>query len=158
VALADGAQGELVYTALRREAMPMLRFRSRDHVMVTTRSCSCGRTTPRVRCIGRTDDMLIVRGVNLFPSALRSIVNRFSPDVGEIMQIRPHKKGVRQEPPLRVLVELPAHGAASAGLAERIETAIRDTLIVRTKIELVPHGTLPRSEYKSALVSFADAT
>jgi phenylacetate-CoA ligase len=157
--LEDGTEGEAVYTALEREAMPLLRFRSRDHVVVNMKPCSCGRTAPRVRCIGRTDDMLIVRGVNVFPSAIRTVVNQFAPAVGEVMQVRPSRRGVQQEPPLRVLVERPAGGAEpEAGLAERIETAIRSTLVVRAKIELVPHGTLPRSEYKSALVSFADAT
>jgi phenylacetate-CoA ligase len=154
----DGATGEAVYTALEREAMPLLRFRSRDHVVVNMKPCSCGRTAPRVRCIGRTDDMLIVRGVNVFPSAIRTVVNQFAPAVGEVMQVRPSKRGVQQEPPLRVLVELAPGTAAESGLAERIESAIRSTLVVRAKVELVPHGTLPRSEYKSALVSFADAT
>jgi phenylacetate-coenzyme A ligase PaaK-like adenylate-forming protein len=60
---AEGAQGELVYTALRRQASPLLRFRTRDHVVVTGTSCSCGRTGYKVRCVGRTDDMLIVRGI-----------------------------------------------------------------------------------------------
>ena len=59
---------------IRRAAAPLLRFRTRDHVEVWTTPCACGRTAPRVRCIGRTDDMLIVRGVNVFPSALREIV------------------------------------------------------------------------------------
>ena len=71
----DGATGELVYTHLRHRGVPMLRFRSRDHVVLQTGACACGRTAPRVRCIGRTDDMLIVRGVNVFPSALREVVN-----------------------------------------------------------------------------------
>jgi phenylacetate-CoA ligase len=63
----DGARGELVYTHLRQQAAPQLRFRSRDHVEVRMTRCPCGRGTLRVRCIGRTDDMLIVRGVNVFP-------------------------------------------------------------------------------------------
>ena len=67
--LEDGATGELVLTHLRHRAAPLLRFRTRDHVEVRTSPCPCGRTGPRVRCIGRTDDMLIVRGVNVFPAA-----------------------------------------------------------------------------------------
>ena len=67
--LDDGAAGELVLTHLRHQAAPLLRFRTRDHVEVRTSPCPCGRTGPRVRCVGRTDDMLIVRGVNVFPSA-----------------------------------------------------------------------------------------
>ena len=142
----DGAEGELVYTALRREAMPLLRFRSRDHV-----------TSVRVRCIGRTDDMLIVRGVNLFPSALREVVNRFAPHVGEVVMIRPKKPGVMQKPPLPVTVELAAGAVPPPGLADRIRAAIRSELIVATDIELVPHRSLPRSEYKSRLVDFGTA-
>ena len=69
--LEDGATGELVLTHLRHRAAPLLRFRTRDHVRVQTSPCACGRTAPRVTCIGRTDDMLVVRGVNVFPSAVR---------------------------------------------------------------------------------------
>jgi phenylacetate-CoA ligase len=65
--LTDGATGELVLTHLRHRAAPLLRFRTRDHVQVWTTPCPCGRTAPRVRCLGRTDEMLIVRGVNVFP-------------------------------------------------------------------------------------------
>ena len=74
VELEDGATGELVLTHLRHRAAPLLRFRTRDHVRVWTSPCACGRTSPRVRCLGRTDDMLIVRGVNVFPSAIREVV------------------------------------------------------------------------------------
>ena len=79
IAWEDGAQGELVYTALQRQAMPLVRFRSRDHVVVNMKPNPTGRTGPRIRCIGRTDDMLIVRGVNLFPTAVRIV---FAPDCG----------------------------------------------------------------------------
>ena len=157
LAFEDGAQGELVYTALRREAMPLLRFRSRDHVTVNAKPCSCGRTSVRVRCIGRTDDMLIVRGVNLFPTALRAIVNRFAPHVGEVIQIRPVARGVKQEPPLPVQVELAPGIEPPGDLAERIEAAIRSELIVATRVVLVAHNSLPRSEYKSKLVDYGDA-
>ncbi len=66
-------------THLRHRAAPLLRFRTRDHVEFRTGTCACGRTGPRVRCIGRTDDMLIVRGVNVFPSAVREVVGGFAP-------------------------------------------------------------------------------
>lgn len=79
IAWEDGAQGELVYTALQRQAMPLVRFRSRDHVVVNMKPNPTGRTGPRIRCIGRTDDMLIVRGVNLFPTAVRIVL---APDCG----------------------------------------------------------------------------
>jgi phenylacetate-CoA ligase len=147
----DGATGELVLTHLVNRSTPLLRFRTRDHVRLSVGACSCGRTAPRVRCIGRTDDMLIVRGVNVFPSAVREVVNEFTPDVTGVIMIRPRAAGVRQEPPLPVRVEI-APGAGSEGLAERIRARLRDKLVVTTEIELTPAGSLPRSEYKSKLV------
>src|SRR5215207_53811 len=95
----DGASGELVLTHLRHRAAPLLRFRTRDHVLVRTGPCSCGRTSPRVRCIGRTDDMLIVRGVNVFPAAVREVVSAFEPEVTGQILVKPRAPGVKQEPP-----------------------------------------------------------
>ena len=106
VALEDGAEGELVLTHLQHRAAPLVRFRTRDHVTVRTSACRCGRTGPRVRCIGRTDDMLIVRGVNVFPSAVREVVSGFAPEVSGNVLVRPQAPGVKQEPPLPVSVEL----------------------------------------------------
>ncbi len=94
----DGATGELVLTHLVNRSAPLLRFRTRDHVRLSVGRCACGRMAPRVRCIGRTDDMLIVRGVNVFPSAVREIVNEFAPAVTGVLLIRPAQPGVRQEP------------------------------------------------------------
>jgi phenylacetate-CoA ligase len=156
--LEDGATGELVYTHLNREAAPLLRFRSRDHVEVMTGPCACGRTSPRVRCFGRTDDMLVVRGVNVFPSALREVVNAFAPAVSGVISLRPRRRGFRQDPPLPLAVEL-GEGAGSApeGLTAAIERRIRDKLLVTTQVMLVPFGSLPRSDYKSKLVDWSDA-
>lgn len=158
VPLEDDAKGELVYTHLRHRGAPLLRFRSRDHAMIWTGTCRCGRTSPRVRCIGRTDDMLIVRGVNVFPSAVREVVNRFVPTVTGVVSVRPAAKGVRQAPPLKVIVELSEARVAPEGLRERIESDIRATLVVTTAVHLVPPGTLPRSDYKSRLLDFSEAT
>ena len=152
VEIADGAQGELALTHLTNRSAPLLRFRTRDHVVVRAGRCACGRTAPRVRCVGRTDDMLIVRGVNLFPSAVREIVNEFAPAVTGVIMIRPKTRGVRQEPPLPIQVEI-GDGASAGDLADRIKKRIRDTLMVTTQIELAPAGSLPRSEYKSKLVA-----
>ncbi len=149
--IADGAEGELVLTHLVNRSSPLLRFRTRDHVRFAVGACACGRTSPRVRCIGRTDDMLIMRGVNVFPSAVREVVNEFAPAVTGVLVIRPRSAGVRQEPPLPLVVET-AGTAGHEGLAERIRIRIREKLLVATQVELVPAGTLPRSEYKSKLV------
>jgi phenylacetate-CoA ligase len=111
-----------------------------------------------VRCIGRTDDMIIVRGVNVFPTALREVVNQFAPEVSGAIQIRPKKLGVSQPPPIPIRVELAEGRQASGEFAERIKQRIRDTLTVTTEIELVPWGSLPRSDYKIKLVDRSDAT
>ena len=146
------ATGELVLTHLRHRAAPLLRFRTRDHVAVKTSPCPCGRTGPRIRCIGRTDDMLIVRGVNVFPSAVREVVSAFVPDVSGNILVKPETPGVKQEPPLPVTVELGRDAAPDASLADAIRDRIRSVLVVRTRVELVPWGSLARSEYKSTLV------
>ena len=154
----DGAQGELVYTALERDAMPLLRLNSRDHVVVNAQPCECGRTSPRIRCIGRTDDMLIVRGVNLFPTAIGALLKDFLPDVGGAFRIEPKKRGVAQSPPLPVTAELGQNVAQPPeGLADRIAMEIRAKLVVTTEVTLVPYGTLPREEYKAKLVDFSQA-
>jgi phenylacetate-CoA ligase len=152
LAMDDGATGELVLTHLQHRAAPLLRFRTRDHVQVRTRPCRCGRTGPRVRCIGRTDDMLIVRGVNVFPSAVREVVSAFAPDVSGRIVVRPQAAGSRQEPPLPVSVELAPGATADAALAESIRERLRNVLVVQTRVDLVPWGSLRRSEYKSRLV------
>ena len=150
--LDHGATGELVLTHLRHRAAPLLRFRTRDHVEVRTSSCRCGRTGPRVRCIGRTDDMLIVRGVNVFPSAIREVVSGFAPKVSGHILVKPQKPGVKQEPPLPVSVELTRNATAEPELAEAIRERLRNVLVVQTRVDLVRWGSLQRSEYKSKLV------
>ena len=148
----DGASGELVLTHLRHRAAPLLRFRTRDHVRVSTTPCPCGRTGPRIRCIGRTDDMLIVRGVNVFPSAVREVVSTFIPRVSGHILVRPQAAGVKQEPPLPVSVELAQGVVPEPSLTEAIRERLRTVLVVQAQVELVPWGSLERSDYKSRLV------
>jgi phenylacetate-CoA ligase len=148
----DGASGELVLTHLRHRAAPLLRFRTRDHVTAKTSPCPCGRTGPRVRCVGRTDDMLIVRGVNVFPSAVRDVVAAFAPRVSGHVLVQPRAPGPRQDPPLPVRVELSRGVEADPALADAIRERLRSVLVVQTTVELVPWRTIERSEYKSRLV------
>jgi phenylacetate-CoA ligase len=150
--LEDGATGELVLTHLRHRAAPLLRFRTRDQVRVRTSPCGCGRTGPRLRCIGRTDDMLIVRGVNVFPSAIREVVSAFAPRVSGHIVVKPQAPGPKQEPPLPVNVELAPSSAQDPTLAEEIRDRLREVLVVQTRVELVPWGSVQRSDYKSKLV------
>jgi phenylacetate-CoA ligase len=151
VELADGATGELVLTHLQHRAAPLLRFRTRDHVQVQMSQCTCGRTGPRVRCIGRTDDMLIVRGVNVFPSAIRDVVTSLGPRVSGYILVKPQTPGIKQDPPLPVSVELAQGTTSDAALAEEIRDRLRSVLVVQTRVDLVPWGSLQRNEYKSKL-------
>src|SRR5439155_52030 len=97
-------------------------------------------------------DMLIVRGVNVFPSAVREVVGAFAPEVSGHVLVKPQAPGVKQEPPLPVSVELARGATADAGLAEAIRERLRNVLVVQTRVDLVPWGSLQRSEYKSRLV------
>jgi phenylacetate-CoA ligase len=148
----DGATGELVLTHLQHRAAPLLRFRTRDHVEIRMSPCKCGRTGPRLRCLGRTDDMLIVRGVNVFPSAIRDVVSAFAPEVSGQILVTPRSPGAKQDPPLPVSVELARGATADRTLADAIRKRLREVLVVQTRVELVPWSSLQRSEYKSRLV------
>jgi phenylacetate-CoA ligase len=106
-----------------------------------------------VRCIGRTDDMLIVRGVNVFPTAVREVVARFQPRVTGAILIRPRSRGVKQEPPLPVLVE----AASDPALAQSISLELRNALTFTPEVRLVAPQSLPRSDYKSKLVDYSEA-
>jgi phenylacetate-CoA ligase len=96
--------------------------------------------------------MLIVRGVNVFPSAVREVVSAFAPEVSGHILVKPRASGVKQEPPLPVSVELARDAIAADELAEAIRERLRNVLVVQTHIDLVPWGSLRRSEYKSKLV------
>lgn len=157
VELSDGAWGELVLTHLKREAAPLLRFRTRDHIHVRMGTCVCGRTSPRIRCVGRTDDMLIVRGVNVFPTALRQTVAEFAPRVTGIVLVEARARGVKQPAPLPLIVELAPGAENDESLADAIRQRIREKLLVATDIRLAPAQSLPRSAYKSKLVDFSRA-
>jgi phenylacetate-CoA ligase len=96
--------------------------------------------------------MLIVRGVNVFPSAVREVVSAFAPEVSGQILVKPEASGVKQEPPLPVSVELARDATADDALAEAIRERLRNVLVVQTRVDLVPWGSLPRSEYKSRLI------
>ena len=157
---ADGATGELVYTALARDATPVVRYRSRDHARVVGTGCACGRTSPRIRCIGRTDDMLIFKGMNVFPSAIRDLViARFAQRVEPVMRIvKEYKEQVRFDEAIPLEVEA-AHAAGASSheaLAREIEAEVRKHLQVRVAVTVLPPHALPRGTYKTALVVVRD--
>ena len=149
-------EGEMVFTHIDREAAPLLRFRSGDRVAVETAPAPDGRTGPRIRVVGRTDDLLILGGVNVWPSAIRDVVAGFRPAVTGAMRIVLPRPGPAARPPLRIRVE---HGDGAAdlpGLAKTLEKALREKLIFTARVELVPPGTIPRSTMKTRLVEIAD--
>jgi phenylacetate-CoA ligase len=139
---AEGATGELVYTSLQRQASPVLRFRSGDHVTVTAMGGPHGRTTPAIRCFGRTDDMLIVRGVNIFPSAIQDVVSALAPLVGGAVRVVADFQGHTTQDNLKLLVER-APGQTSdddARIAQQVETRVRNALAVKVTVRMVRHG------------------
>lgn len=138
----EGATGELVYSALGRQASPVLRFRSGDHVTVTAMGGPGGRTTPAIRCFGRTDDMLIVRGINLFPSAVQDVVSAMKPLVAGIVRVLADFEGHTTQDNLKLLVER-AQGAQlqdDAATAARVEARVRSALAVKADVRMVRHG------------------
>jgi phenylacetate-CoA ligase len=147
-----GAVGELVYTHLTREAMPLVRFLGGDIVRIEGGSCGCGRATFRMRIIGRRDDMFIVLGVNVYPSAILAVVGDFRPRVtGRARVVRP-SGDVRVEPPVPIEVEVNKEHVGDGALAGEIEKAIRSVLTFRSKIELVAEADFGEAGYKTRLV------
>jgi phenylacetate-CoA ligase len=151
----DGAEGELVATHIERDCVPMVRFRTRDRVVVKTSPCPCGRTGARIRCVGRTDDMLIVAGVNVWPSAVSDVVSGLHPRLTGALQIVLSTPPPRVDPPLRIQVEHGPEAGDLAALKEEVERRLRDTLIVGADVEVVAPGTLPRFEMKAQLLRHA---
>jgi phenylacetate-CoA ligase len=142
-----GREGELVLTNLGRWGSPLIRYRTGDRVLVDPDPCPCGRPWLRLKggILGRTDDMLFIRGNNVYPSTLEGIIRRFA-EVEEFRLI------IDQTGPMTsLLIELDG-SRAGAGLAERVQHAIRDELLFRPEVQLVPPGTLPRAEMKSQRV------
>ncbi len=137
----DEGDGELVLTNLGRWGMPVIRYRTGDRVHAVRSTCSCGRTLVKLAggIAGRIDDMVTVRGVNVFPSAIEAIVRRFD-GVGEY---RVELARVREMDELRCIVE------ASADVADRVGSAIHRELGIRCLVESVAPGTLPRFEMKA---------
>ncbi len=151
----DGAEGELVVTHIERDCVPLVRFRTRDRIVVKTSPCACGRTGPRLTCVGRTDDMLIVTGVNVWPSAVSDVVSSFHPRLTGSLQIVLDEPPPRVEPPLRVKIEHALGEDDLEALKSEVQQLLRDRLIVATEVELLAPGTLPRFEMKAQLLEHA---
>jgi phenylacetate-CoA ligase len=144
--LPAGEPGELVLTNLGRWGSPLLRYRTGDRVRVDLAPCPCGRSFAWLEggIRGRTDDMIHVRGNNLYPSSVEAVIRRF-PEVAEF-RVEVDQGGSLAE--LRIEVE-PVLGGREVDLADRIGTAIRDELLFRAEVTTVAPGSLPRFEMKA---------
>lgn len=150
----DGAEGEAIYTSLNRKALPILRFGSGDIVKVLRGECpACGFQGTRLRVTGRSDDMLIVKGTNVYPAAIRTVVNEFVPEVTGQMRIVLNEPPPRVEPPLVVRIER-GEGTRDGdleGLATRLGRALHDRVRMTPRIEWVDPGGLERAVTKTPM-------
>lgn len=147
----DGAEGELVYTTLTREAMPVVRFLGGDIARIEGTSCECGRTSFRQRVIGRRDDMFIVRGVNVYPTAILAIVGDFRPRVTGRARVVRKGPETSIEPPIPIEVEVTERHESDPALIAQIEDAIHSRLMFRGRVELVPESEFGEAGYKTRL-------
>lgn len=143
----EGETGELVLTHLAKECQPLVRFRTGDIITLTgTDKARCGRTAPRFRVTGRSDDMVVVRGINVFPVMVAGVVNRYT-ELSGSYRIR-----LSGPPPYDVLpveVELAEGGAAPDELGARIEADIKHRIGVTARVRVLAANSLPRSEGKT---------
>ena len=150
VAIEAGREGELVLTHLERECQPLVRFRTGDIVAVDeTSPCRCGRAGMRFRVVGRSDDMVVVRGLNLFPTMVAAVILGFPELTGDYRIV------LDRPPPhdfLPVHVELAQGGGSGDGLGEQVASAIKSNLGATAKVTVLPPGSLPVTEGKTRRV------
>jgi phenylacetate-CoA ligase len=151
----EGAEGELVFTTLDKEAMPVLRYRTRDVASVTRGRCPCGRTTARMSHVrGRSDDMLIVRGVNVFPSQIEEALLRVEGTAPHYL-IEVARPGSLDEAVVKVEVrpqDFSDEMRQMVALRDRIDHEIHAITGIRMAVELVAPGVLERSAGKAQRV------
>lgn len=146
----DGAEGELVLTHLQKDCQPLVRFRSGDIIRIEdTDACACGRSGFRFRVIGRSDDMVVVRGLNVFPTQISAVLNTLPALSGEY-QIRLCGNGPYDHLPLTV--ELGEKQPKSPELIREIEAHIHRHIRITARVSLVSHNTLPRTDGKTRRV------
>jgi phenylacetate-CoA ligase len=153
--VADGERGELVVTSLDKWAFPLIRFRLGDLTIIDNEPCECGRTHPRImRILGRTDDMIVVRGINVFPSQVESVLMRI-PEVGDHYQIIVDRKGPLDVMTVEVEVTEQVFSDKIADLmtlSKRVSKALKNVLNITAEVDLVEPGSIPRSMGKAKRV------
>lgn len=151
----DGEIGELVITTLSKEALPLIRYRVRDLTRKFSEPCVCGRTHPRItRISGRSDDMIIVRGINVFPGQVESVLMKI-PEVGNHFMIIVDRIGPLDSMKVQIEMNESAFSDKMSDmmtLEKKVASSLKSVLNLAVKVELVEHGSLPRSEGKSKKV------
>jgi len=151
----DGERGELVVTSLDKWAFPLIRYRLGDITILNNEPCECGRTHPRImRILGRTDDMIIVRGINVFPSQVESVLMRI-PEIGDNYQIIVDRKGPLDVMTVKVEVTESTFSDKIAdlmSLSNEVSRQLKSVLNITAEVELVEPGVIPRSEGKARRV------
>ncbi|MCM1986200.1 phenylacetate--CoA ligase family protein [Methanococcoides seepicolus] len=151
----NGERGELVITTLVKEALPLIRYRIGDITVLNWDECECGRTHPRImRVLGRADDMLIVRGINVFPGQVESVLMKI-PEVGEHFMIIVDR--INELDIMKVQIEMTDVAFSDKvndiiNLEKKVASALKGVLNIAVKVELVEHGSLPRSMGKAKKV------
>ncbi|MCS3924066.1 phenylacetate--CoA ligase family protein [Methanosalsum natronophilum] len=151
----EGERGELVITTLSKEALPLIRYKIGDTTVLNTEPCQCGRTHPRImRILGRVDDMLVVRGINVFPGQVESVLMNI-PEVGEHFMIIVDR--VNEMDSMNVQIEVTDEVFSDKindmiSLEKKVASALKSVLNLSVKVELVEHGSLPRTVGKSKKV------
>ena len=142
-----GAEGELVITNLGRLGSPVIRYRTGDLVQVSRRACPCGRPSILLEggVLGRADDMVVIRGVNVFPSAIENVMREF-PEVEEFRVETCERQAMRE---LKLIIEPSSNQSSAVGLQERVSSLVRERIGLRPEVELVTPGSLPRFELKA---------
>ncbi len=153
--VAEGEVGEMVLTSLCREGMPILRYRTRDLTRILPGQCPCGREHRRIdRITGRADDMIIIKGVNIYPMQIEQALLSI-PEVGQNYLIVLEREGYIDQ--IKVLVEVKEEFFVEdmrslAGIQKRVAARLRDEILVTPRVELVQHNSLPKSEGKAVRV------
>lgn len=150
--VAPGEIGEMVVTSLEKEAAPMIRYRTHDLTRLIPGTCACGVTMPRhEKILGRSDDMIIFRGVNIYPGQIADVLHKF-PDTGSEYQILLTRSGGRDSMRIKVERAKDAQADCDTELSKSVSDALHKQLMARASVDIVDFGSLPRSFAKTKRV------
>jgi phenylacetate-CoA ligase len=152
-AAAPGEVGEMVVTTLQKEAVPLIRYRTHDLTSLILEECPCGNLFPRHdRLLGRTDDMFIFRGVNIYPGQLDNLLSSL-PGVGSEYQVFLNQEEGMDKCILRIERAQDTKSSVDSQTVETVKTLIKNKIFVTPEVKIVDYGSLPRSERKTKRVT-----